>query len=161
MAKLTPRIRVAVLLRKGDEVLLVKHHKYGATYWLLPGGGLEFGETVEACARREVLEETGLEIAVGDLLYVSESIPPDLHRHVLNLYFEGRILGGELTTGADAVLVGVEYVPIGMLAGLDLRPPVAEEILHYLSNPTPSRRVSLGNRWSQPTPQPPQDEQAS
>jgi len=146
-----PRIRVAVLIRTGDNVLLVKHCKYGASYWLLPGGGLEFGETIEECARRELLEETGLEVTMGDLLFVSESIPPDLHRHVVNLYYEGEVRGGELTLGDDDVLAGVEYVPIDTLPTLDLRPPVTREILDYLCHPDNSRRVSLGNRWDNPT----------
>jgi len=156
-----PRIRVAVLLRKEDQILLVQHHKYGATYWLLPGGGLEFGESLEECARREVLEETGIEIAVGDLIHVSESIPPDLHRHVVNLYFEGKVLGGDLKVGDDKALVGAEYVPIQRLAELDLRPPIRQELLDYLEDPAKSRPRCLGNRWNEPPPSSSNEEPAS
>ena len=40
------RVRVAVLIRKGDQVLLVEHQKNGHKYWLLPGGGVEYGESL-------------------------------------------------------------------------------------------------------------------
>jgi len=150
MEKKKIRIRVAVLLRRGEEVLLVKHRKFGATYWLLPGGGLEYGETIEACARREIREETALEVRIGDLFFVSESIPPDGHRHVVNLYFEGEIVAGELKVGEEEVLAGAEFMPVSRLSQLDLRPPIQRELLDYLQNPDPSRRVSLGNRWDGP-----------
>ena len=55
-----PRIRVAGLLRRGDAVLLCNHRKGEQSYWLLPGGGVEEGETLEQALRRELVEECGL-----------------------------------------------------------------------------------------------------
>ena len=55
-----PRIRVAGLLRRGDAVLLCNHRKGEQSYWLLPGGGVEEGETLEQALRRELAEECGL-----------------------------------------------------------------------------------------------------
>jgi glyoxylase I family protein len=59
----TPRIGVGVfVLRDGLLLLGRRIGSHGAGTWALPGGHLEFGETPEQCARREVLEETGLEL---------------------------------------------------------------------------------------------------
>ena len=56
-----PRVGVGVLIVKGDTILVGKRKgSHGAGQYALPGGKLEWKETWEACARREVLEETGI-----------------------------------------------------------------------------------------------------
>ncbi len=60
------RVGVAVIVRRSGMVLLGKRRSasHGDGTWQLPGGGLELLESVEACARREVAEETGLDVTV-------------------------------------------------------------------------------------------------
>lgn len=58
-----PSVGVGVIILRGGLILLGQRiGSHGAGTWALPGGHLEFGETVEQCAAREVLEETGLEL---------------------------------------------------------------------------------------------------
>nr|XP_043613363.1 nudix hydrolase 1-like [Erigeron canadensis] len=65
-----PVIGVAVILVKGDTVLLGRRRSsIGHNTYALPGGHLEFGESFEKCAAREVKEETGLDIK--DIQYVT------------------------------------------------------------------------------------------
>lgn len=61
-----PRIGVAVIVRRGSRVLLGKRRStsHGDGVWQFPGGHLEWGESPEDCARREVLEETGLPVVI-------------------------------------------------------------------------------------------------
>lgn len=64
----TTRYQAAII--RNEEILLIKHqeHQNGRAYWVLPGGGIEDGETEIQCVHREVQEETNLEIKVVGLL---------------------------------------------------------------------------------------------
>jgi ADP-ribose pyrophosphatase YjhB (NUDIX family) len=67
-----PRItRYQGLIVQEDRVLLIKHrlHATGETYWVIPGGGREDGESEAACVRREMKEETNLDVAIDRLLF--------------------------------------------------------------------------------------------
>lgn len=60
---LRPKVGIGVIVIKDNQILLGKRkNAHGAGFWSPPGGHLEFGESFEECARRELLEETGLEI---------------------------------------------------------------------------------------------------
>ncbi|EKD53609.1 MAG: hypothetical protein ACD_61C00007G0019 [uncultured bacterium] len=61
--------RVGAILRRGDSVLLIHRHKDGQEYWVLPGGGIEDEETLEEALRREVMEETSLEVLSFELIH--------------------------------------------------------------------------------------------
>jgi ADP-ribose pyrophosphatase YjhB (NUDIX family) len=103
-----PRVGVGVILRRGDEVLLVRRGRPPARgAWSLPGGGQELGETAEAAARRELLEETGL--SCGELTLVAhvDSIHRDAAGRIQYQYtildFAGVYAGGEAVAGDDVV----------------------------------------------------------
>ena len=74
------RIRVAGLVRRGDEFLLVRQtDRFGNVRWSLPGGRLEAeDENMFRGAEREVWEETGLEVSAGRLRFISEYHASDL-----------------------------------------------------------------------------------
>lgn len=143
------RARSAAVIAEDGNILLVQHEKGGGRYWVLPGGTLEYGETLEAAARREVLEETGLEIEIQGFLFVQESIPRDLSRHVINVYFHARVTGGELTMGPDDVMTDVRWIPLGELPRLTVYPDVTAEILDWIRTGRAPAGY-LGNRWSAP-----------
>ena len=143
------RTRVAALIRREGSLLLVRHEKLGRSYWLLPGGGLEFGETLEEAAQREIREETGFEIRVGALTLLWESLPPDRSRHVLNLAFEAEITGGALSVpGDDERLREARFVAHDELASLPMHPPLAAHLVRWLDGTAPP--LHLGRLWSDP-----------
>ena len=143
----TPRIRVAPVILQDGAVLLVRHVKEGRTYWLLPGGGVEYGESLGEAVRREMREETGLDVEVGELLFANDSIPPDRHRHVVNLYFLARVVGGDLRVGDDWNLAEARFVPLDELANLEFYPDIRRELCRAVAAGLPDRAAYLGNLW--------------
>jgi 8-oxo-dGTP diphosphatase len=124
-----PRVRVAALMMLDGQVVLVRHRAGSSTYHLLPGGGVDYRETIESALKREILEETGLIARPIRPLFVSDTIDPQGPRHVINLTFIAEILGGALTTSPeDPRVEAVELIEPACLHELDLRPPIAAEI---------------------------------
>jgi 8-oxo-dGTP diphosphatase len=91
-----PLIVTAAVIRNGDSVLITRRPdgKPHAGMWEFPGGKLDGNESPRDCLRREIIEELGLEVAVGDILetaYYRYDWGP-----VLILAFECRPLAGEI-----------------------------------------------------------------
>ncbi len=148
------RVRVGVLILNDNKILLVEHQKNGVSYWLIPGGGLDFGETVVQCAKREVKEETNLDIDLGRFLFSSESIAPDGSRHVVNLFFLGHIENSciqELRVGEEERLKSVSFIDINELDTIELHPPFGQQLkrmlLDGLTEENSRSEQYLGNFW--------------
>lgn len=148
MAKEHPRIRAAAIILRDDAVLLARHEKDGKSYWVLPGGGVDFGESVGDALKREIREEASLDIRLGEFVMLNDSIPPDCHRHILNLYFRAEIAGGTLRVGQnDKRLRGMEFVPVDDLPKISLYPDVREVLYQGIRNGFPTTGLYLGNLW--------------
>jgi ADP-ribose pyrophosphatase YjhB (NUDIX family) len=142
-----PQLRVAALIVRGDQLLLVEHRKRGQRYWVLPGGRLQGNETLDAGLRRELREELALEARVGRLLIVCETLAPD--RHVVNLIFQAEI-GEGLTPRLDQrdpVLAGWQWVSAEQLPRLDFRPPIADAVRAVIAENFAGPVRVLGDIW--------------
>jgi len=144
------RIRVAVVIPRGNEILLVRHVKGDRQYWLVPGGGLDWGETIEDCAKREIMEETNLDIKLIKLLFISESVSKEYERHLINLTFLGKILNPdeEIKVLDDERVKEARFVPVEDLNKIELHPPIAPFISRVFRDEFKGNALFLGNLWS-------------
>jgi len=138
-------IRIAACILKDNKILMVRHKKGDEKYWLLPGGRIEYGETMIETLKRELVEETGLEISVGNLMFMSEAIPKDNHRHIVNIFFEAEIIGGEIKLGDEEILDAVEFIDINKIDEIVIYPLIKDELKQYINNGKPLGY--LGCRW--------------
>jgi 8-oxo-dGTP diphosphatase len=116
-----PIVAVGAVIFDGDRVLLVQRGQEPLKGdWSLPGGAVEIGETLEAALTREVREETALDIVVGPVVEVLDSIRHDAggraEYHYVIIDYACRVRGGaptEAARGTDAA--DVRWVPIADL----------------------------------------------
>ena len=111
------RLRVCGLLWAKDRLLMANHRGLSRQdFWSPPGGGVEFGETVEMALKREFLEETGLTIEVGRFRFGCELVKPPLH--AIELFYDVTHANGDLIHGHDPELQIIEEVTYRDFPGL-------------------------------------------
>ena len=122
-AMTSPRVGSAVFVvdDHGRLLLGIRDKEPFRGRWVLPGGRVEPFETLEDAARREILEETGLDIKVSRTLDVVEIIDPP-HEHRIIVYALASPVGGRLIASSD--LSSARFFGRDELAGLDATPAV-------------------------------------
>ena len=91
-----PLVGVSVLIRKGDRILLEKRDKDpGLGAWKAPGGHLEFGESLEETAMREVEEEVGIKISDLKFRTMTNDVFEDGSKHYITIWMEAKYESGE------------------------------------------------------------------
>ncbi len=96
-----------VIRSRGGVILVRRKNEPFRGKWAIPGGFVEYGETVEAAAQREALEETGLAVRLEKLLGVYSAPDRDPRGHTVSVCFAARRAGGRLRAASDAADVGL------------------------------------------------------
>lgn len=144
-----PRIRVSALLRWGDGILLCRHNKLGSDVWLLPGGGVQSGETLTDALDRELAEEVGIAAPPYEgPIAIVDSIAPKrtfVSKHVVHIIFACDV-GGSLegVNSQDAAVRGHRLFALDELDGIVLHPPIQRFLQRWQSG---DPAVYLGAMW--------------
>jgi ADP-ribose pyrophosphatase YjhB (NUDIX family) len=126
------------ILTLRDRVLLVANdYGYKDLIWSLPGGRLEPGEQHLPALKREFMEETGLEIISGELLYVVDSRSFIAHKQFVSLIFAVNLTAEirdepELVCELDGAVKDLKFVPFQEVPDYIPRPSLGEPLLNYL-----------------------------
>jgi 8-oxo-dGTP diphosphatase len=90
-----PYVGVGCLVVRGGQILLIRRHGlHGAGSWSPPGGHLDFGETPEGCAVREVLEEVGLHVSPVRFVAMTNDVFVEEDKHYITLWMRGDVDAG-------------------------------------------------------------------
>jgi ADP-ribose pyrophosphatase YjhB (NUDIX family) len=116
----------AVIIDEGRILVVLRGGGAHAGEWAVPGGRQRYGETMDEAVRREVREETGLEVEVGDPVWIGDIIddsdPPAYHYAVVD--FAAFVVGGKLLAGDDEA--DVRWVDLDEVRRLPLTPTMFE-----------------------------------
>jgi ADP-ribose pyrophosphatase YjhB (NUDIX family) len=127
-----PLVGVAAVIFRGEEVLLVRRGQEPAKgVWSLPGGLMELGETLSDAIKREILEETGLNVKILGVTAVLERIYRDpagqIPYHYVLIDFVCDYEEGELKPGSD--ITAARFVSVADLNRMDL-PEFTAKVVH-------------------------------
>ena len=130
------RFAAYAVVRDDDDRVLLTHAGPGTTWagrWILPGGGAELGEELATTVIREVVEETGLDVAVDGLLAVTsdvvDSIPRQEQVWTVRVVCDAQVVGGTLRAEVDGSTDEARWFSQQELETADLVPFVHEVLL--------------------------------
>jgi ADP-ribose pyrophosphatase YjhB (NUDIX family) len=147
-----PRIRVSAILRWQGRILLCRHEKREKHYWLLPGGGVNSGESLTRALHRELEEEIGIddELPLEGPVAIVDSIAPAhsyATKHVVHIIFAGDLgeRSLEAVTSRDAAVRGHRLFSVAELNDVVLHPPIQRFLARWRpGDPV----VYLGPLWA-------------
>ncbi|MCL2155584.1 MAG: NUDIX hydrolase [Leptospirales bacterium] len=139
------RVRVAGILINNNEILLIAHKKDNDIYWLLPGGGVDYGESLSEALIREFIEELNIEITVNDLALISDSIDPAGDRHIINIFFLCEYSKGEFMLGNDLRLYDFKFFKRDEIPNIKLFPPINNELISIIDSG--AKMKYIGKLW--------------
>ncbi len=121
-----PRPAIGAVVFKDNRVLLVQRGRPPAQgQWAIPGGNIQLGESLQAAAEREILEETGITIKATEPVYTFDAIVRDdngqIQYHYVIVDLAADYVKGELAPGDDAA--DARWVTAEELATLNVSPP--------------------------------------
>lgn len=131
------KVRPAVIVIRDNQLLTMKYTFGGETVYGLPGGNPDPGESMPEALQREVMEELGVHLEVGDLRLVGEVVSWGDRKDTLHCLFQGTIAkeAYPVPNPEQTTCESVVWLDLSEMAGKTLYPQVAGWILHLDAHP--------------------------
>jgi len=140
-------LRCSAVVIRGQAVLLLRRGHGAATDWVLPGGTPRHAESMSACARREVLEETGLHVDPSRVAFVLEVLGPEGGPRTVDIVFSATDTARTEQPWPREPGLDPVFVPVDQLHELDLRPPLAGHLRRLTAQRGRQYAPYLANLW--------------
>lgn len=142
-------IRPAILIIENGQVLTMQYNYGGQEVYNLPGGNLELGEHLSDTLAREMQEELGIEVLVGEMVLVGEVYFEDRKKHTLHLLFEGKITAGIPTLNPkETSALAIKWLTINDLKEVNLYPNLSKSIKDYLEGKLSNKYIGkIDQQW--------------
>jgi 8-oxo-dGTP pyrophosphatase MutT (NUDIX family) len=132
----TVRISAKAIIITNGRLLVIRNRDTEGDWYMLPGGGQEYGETLPAALNRECLEEIGASVTVGRLRFIRDYIAEhhefaaEGEGHQVELMFECNLMSApRLGEKPDAMQTGIDWIDLGALPQHRLYPKVLKGLL--------------------------------
>jgi len=140
-------VRCSAVVVRQQTVLLVHRARGAEDDWVLPGGTPHAAESMAACARREVLEETGLHVDPSRVAFVLEVLGPDGGARTVDIVFAATEAAPGIRPEQQEPGLTPAFVPVDEISGIDLRPPLAGHLRGMLGHRGRLYAPYLANLW--------------
>jgi 8-oxo-dGTP diphosphatase len=128
----SPRLAARAIILQDNKMLLVNAYpKHYLGLWCTPGGGVERGSSIPENLIREVYEETGLTVAVGDLALINEFHDPQSGFHQVDLIFRCTLIKGQIDPSwkdIAGVVSKHKWVGEAEMASLTVKPSTLAQV---------------------------------
>lgn len=142
-------IRPAVLIIENQQILTMQYQYGGQEVYNLPGGNLELGEHLSDALMREMHEELGIEVSIGEMILVGELYFEDRKKHTLHLLFEGKITVGVPTINPkETSALAIKWLDIDDLKKVNLYPNLSKAITDYIAGKLNNKYIGkIDQQW--------------
>lgn len=143
------KIRPAILIIENEKILTMQYSYGGQDVFNLPGGNLEFGEHLTDALVRELAEEMGIQVAIGELIMVGEVHALEQQKQTFHFIFVGKITEGTPTLNPkETSAIAIKWLNINELSAKNLYPNISEKLSQYLAKNLDNKYIGkIEQKW--------------
>lgn len=143
------KIRPAIAIIENGKILTMHYQYGGQDVYNLPGGNLEFGESLTLALARELEEELGIKAEIGELMMIGEVHFPEPQKQTIHFVFEGKISEGTpMLNPEHTSALAIRWLSIEELTTINLYPNITRSLKEYLSGTLSDKYIGkLDQNW--------------